>query len=30
MRWRKISQAIVEMILEKPDKVEDKGSNDFN
>jgi hypothetical protein len=29
MRWRKISSKIVNLVLEKPDKIEDKGENNF-
>jgi hypothetical protein len=30
MRWRKISSEMVRLVLENPDKIENKGENNFN
>lgn len=30
MRWRKISSEIVKLVLENPDKTENKSENNFN
>ena len=30
MRWRKISPEIVKLVLENPDRIENKGENNFD